>query len=76
MSTPKKNTDVELGSVVLLNGGKEIPFHEVVTLKPVLPWRTQDVRDVRVIGYLLRIAANMECTQSWRKKCDAVIRAE
>ena len=38
----------------------ERPFHEVVKLKSGLPWRTQDVRDARVMGYLLRKTANRE----------------
>ena len=39
---------------------------EVITLK--LPWTPQDVRAVRVVGYLLRKAANREWNQPRRKK--------
>jgi hypothetical protein len=36
------------------------PFHEAVKVKPVLPWRPQGVGDAKVVGYLLRKAANRE----------------
>ena len=36
---------------------------KAVKLKPGLPWRTQGVRDVRVMGYLPRRAANREWTR-------------
>ena len=49
---------------------------EAVKLKPGLPWRTQDVRDARVVGYLPRRAANREWNQPKRKKCAAVSKAE
>ena len=63
VSTPKENAEVEQKSGVSKIGGQEIPFHEALTLKPGLPWRTQYVKDVRVIGFLLRIATNRECQQ-------------
>jgi len=43
---------------------------EAVKLK--LPWRLQDVRDVRVMGYLPRKAVNREWNQPRRKKFVAV----
>lgn len=39
---------------------------QTVTLK--LPWRLKDVKDARVMGYLLRITANRECIKIRRKK--------
>ena len=44
--------------VVCLSGELERPFHEVVKLKPELLWRTQDIRDASVIGYLPTRASN------------------
>ena len=59
-------------SGVSLNGGLvERPLCEAVKLKPGLPWRTQDVRDARVVGYLPRRAAKREWNQPKRKKCVA-----
>ena len=72
----RKDAEVEHGSGSSSNGHQEIPFHEAVTLNPGLPWRAQDVKDIRIIGYMLRIAANRECQQPKRKKCVAVNRAE
>jgi hypothetical protein len=43
---------------------------EAVTLK--FPWRSQDFRDARAIGYLLRNEANGEWNQPRRKKFVAV----
>ncbi|MGE9641895.1 hypothetical protein ACQP3J_33175, partial [Escherichia coli] len=43
---------------VSLHGGPERPLCEAVKVKSGLPWRPQDVGDARVIGYLLRRAAN------------------
>jgi hypothetical protein len=40
---------------VSLHGGPEIPLHEVVKL--MLPWRSENVRDARVVGYLLKKAS-------------------
>lgn len=62
-------------SGVSLNGGPERPLCEDVK-KPGLPWRTQDVRDARGMGYLLRRAANREWSQPKRKKCVAVNKAK
>ena len=45
-------------SGVSMNGGLEKPLCEAVKLKPVLPRRTQDVGDARIMGYLPRRAAN------------------
>ena len=47
---------------------------EAVTLK--LPWRPQDVRDARAMGYMLRKAANREWNQPRRKKFVAVNKDE
>ena len=47
---------------------------EAVTLK--LPWRLQDVQDARVMGYLLRKAANREWNQPRRKNFVAVNKDE
>ena len=43
---------------VSLHRGQERPLHESVKVKPGLPWRPQDVRDARALGYLLKKAAN------------------
>jgi hypothetical protein len=43
---------------------------EALTLK--LPWRLKDVRDARVMGYMLRKAANREWNQPRRKQFVAV----
>ena len=37
-------------------------------LKSGLPWRTQDTRGIRAVGFLMRRAANWEWKQSKRKK--------
>lgn len=47
-----------------------------VKLKPGLSWRTQVVRDARVMGYLWRRAANREWKQPKTKECAAVSKAE
>jgi hypothetical protein len=54
--------------------GSHILKQEAVTLK--LPWRPQDVRDARAMGYLLKKAANREWNQPRRKKFDAVNRGK
>lgn len=51
-------------------------LHEVVHLNPGLPWRTQDLRDDRVMGYLSRRAANREWKQPKKKTCVVVSKAE
>jgi hypothetical protein len=48
--------------------------HEAVKLK--LPWRLQDVRDTRVVGYLSRKAANWEWNQPKGKKFVSVNKYE
>ena len=54
-------TEARHVSGVSLNGGLvEGPLSESAQLKPGLPWKTQDVRDARVMGYLPRTAANEE----------------
>jgi hypothetical protein len=45
---------------VSLNGGLERPLCEAVKVKSRLPWRPQDVRDARAVGYLQRKAVNRE----------------
>ena len=52
----------------VLNGGliKRL-FHKAVQLKPELPWRTQDVREARIVCYLPRRAANRERNEPKRK---------
>jgi hypothetical protein len=45
-------------------------LEQAVTLK--LPWRPQDVKDAKALGYLLRKAANREWNQPRRKKSVAV----
>ena len=54
--------------------GSQTLKQEAVTLK--LPWRPQDVRDVRAMGYLLKKAANREWNQPRRKKFVAVNKDE
>jgi hypothetical protein len=49
---------------------------EAVKVKPGLPWKTQDVRDARIIGHLPRKAANRKWNQPKRSKCVSVNRAE
>ena len=45
-------TEARHVSEVSLNGGLERPLHEDVQLKPRLPWRPQEVGDVRGVGHL------------------------
>ena len=47
---------------------------EAVTLK--LPWRLNDVKDARVMEYMLRKAANREWNQPRRKQFVAVNKDE
>jgi hypothetical protein len=54
--------------------GPQTLKQEAVTLK--LPWRPQDVRDVRAVGYLLWKAANRKWNQPRRKKFVAVNKDE
>ena len=61
---------------VSLHGGPERPLHKAVRSKSILPWRPQDIGDARVIGFLLRKAANGEWNQSKRKKCVVINKAE
>lgn len=63
-------------SRVSLSGGPERPLHEVVTVKPGLRWRPQDVGDARVMEYLPRRAADQVQNQPKREMCVAVHRAE
>jgi hypothetical protein len=44
-------------------------------IKLKLPWRPQDIRDARAVGYLLRKAANREWNQPKRKNYAAVNKA-
>jgi len=50
--------------------GPQTMKQEAVTMK--LPWRPQDVRDVRAMDYLLRKTANREWNQHRRKTFVAV----
>ena len=50
------------------DGGQDRPLGKATKLKPEQPWRLQDVRDVRAIGYLLGRAANREQKQPRKKK--------
>jgi hypothetical protein len=52
-----------------LHGGLERLFPETEKVKLGLPWRPQDAGDVRVLGYLLKNAANRERNQPKRNKC-------
>jgi len=61
---------------VFLYRGLERPLCQAVKMEPGLSWRLQDVADPRVMGYLLRKAANREWNQPTRKKCVAVNKAE
>lgn len=54
----------------------ERPLCEAMKLKRGLPWRNQDVRDARVVGYLPRRAADNEWNQSKRKRGVALNKAE
>jgi hypothetical protein len=49
---------------------------EQEAVKSKLPWRPQDVRNARTMGYLLRKTANREWNQPRRKKCVTVVKAE
>ena len=49
---------------------------EALKVKSGLPWRPQDVRDARAVGYLLRRAATREWNQLKREKCAAITPAE
>ena len=42
-STTKESREARHVSGVSMNGGLEKPLCEAVKLKPVLPWRTQEV---------------------------------
>jgi hypothetical protein len=50
--------------------GSQALEQEAVKLK--LPWISQDVRDARAMGYLLRKSANKDWNQSKRQKCVVV----
>ena len=63
-------------SGVSVHGDLERTLREVIKLKPELPWRPQGAGDARVMGYLLKEAANGEGDQPKRKKCVAVNKAE
>ena len=66
----KKAAEAWCVSGVSLNGGLlERPLCEAVKLKPGLFWRIQDVRDVRVMGYLLKGPADREWNQPKRNVC-------
>ena len=50
--------------------GSKTLKQEAVTLK--LPWRAQDAKDARTIGYLLKKTVNREWNQPRRNKFVAV----
>jgi hypothetical protein len=52
----------------------QILKQEAVTLK--LPWRLKDVKDARVMGYMLRKADNREWNQPRRKQVVVVNKDE
>lgn len=45
-------------SSMSLLGGPKRPFHEAVKVKPGFHWRPEDIRDTRIVGYLLRKSAD------------------
>jgi hypothetical protein len=49
---------------------------EAIKVKPVLPWRPQDIRDTRAVGNLLRKTANRKCNHPKIKTCVALNKAE
>ena len=49
-------------------------MHDSVKGKPGLPWRPQDVKDARAMGYLPRRAAKRKWEQPRREKCAVVNR--
>lgn len=49
---------------------------EAVKLKPVLPWKLQDVGNDQTVKYLPRKADNREQKQPKRRKCVAVNKAQ
>lgn len=65
-----------MSRVSVVGGHVERPLAEPVKLNPGLPWRTQDVSDARLVGYLPRSAANRAWNQSKRKTCVVVNKAE
>lgn len=52
------------------------PLYEAMKGKPRLPWIPQNIGHARVVGYLLRKAANRKWKQSKRKECVLVSRTE
>ena len=64
----KEATEARHVSGVSMNGGPERPLCETVKLKPILPQRSQDVRNIKDMAYVLRKAANREWNQHKRKK--------
>ena len=49
---------------------------EQEVMKLWMPWRFQDIRDARAMGYMLRKAANREWNQPRRKQFVAVNKDE
>lgn len=56
----RKITEAKHVSGKSTNGDLERPLCDAVKVKPGLPWETQNVRDARVVGYLLRKSAKRE----------------
>ena len=73
---PKKAAEALHMSRLSLHGGWERPLCEAVKARPGLPGSPQEVGDSRVMGSLLRRAANREYNQPKRKKCVAVNKSE
>ena len=68
-----QGAELESNTSTLICGSQTLR-QESLTLK--LPWRPQDVRDARVISYLLRKTANREWIQPRRKKFVAINKDE
>ena len=54
----EERSDRIMRSDICLNIGLERPLQEVIKFKYGLSWRTQDVRDARVMEYLPRKAVS------------------
>lgn len=60
----RKAAEARKVSSVSLNGGLKGPFHEAVKLKNKMPWRPQEFKDSRGIGYLRkRCSQELELAQ-------------
>jgi hypothetical protein len=59
----RKTIDARHVSEVSLHGGLERPLCEDIKVKPRLPWRPQDVRNVKAMEYLMKKHANRKWNQ-------------